>query len=143
MKPINWKFIARIVYAYLLTASTIALSVFLVRAMRAIIDAFYFVIKQPDTFFTNKVLFLLLVLFSSGVAAVYFIVNAAVMIGAKAWGVWKDLLHPWRCNYGGRVCEVGKKGVEHPRFFCSRHFMERLETRVAVQYIKAKRRPAA
>lgn len=142
MKPLNWKLIARIAYAYLATASTLALFVFLVRFTRAFIELFLFVVRQPETFFTNKVLFIMLVAFSAGSGALYWFAYFTMKLAEKSRELWKDLLRPWRCRYGGRACEVGKKGIERPRFFCSRHFMERLETRVAVQHMKAPKRRA-
>lgn len=137
---VNWKVLGRVMYAYLVTASTLAFFYFLVNLMRAYIAIMNAVLQQPEEFFTNKMLFLLFVIFAAGGIAIYCVAMLTVGLGTKAWNLLKDLFRPWRCQYGGKACEVGKKGVERPRVFCSRHFMERLEVRIAVAYAKPKRR---
>lgn len=139
VKPVNWKILGRFVYAYLVTLSTLALFYLLVNIMRAYIEMLDIVLKQPNEWFTNKVLFLLLLMAFFGALAIYWLAGLAVSLGGKAWELWKELFRPWRCQYGGRACEVGKKGVDHPRFFCKQHFMERLETRVAIRHLETKR----
>lgn len=140
MKPLNWKILGRVMYAYLVTASTLAFFYFLVNLMQAYVAIMNAVLQQPETFFTNKMLFLLFVIFAAGGLAIYFVTTITAGLGTKAWELLKDLFRPWRCQYGGRACEVGKKGIDRPRFFCTRHFMERLEVRVAMAHAEPKRR---
>lgn len=138
MKPINWRVLAKVVLAYLMTASAFALFGLLLRFMQAFVSLLRFVLEQPESFFTNKMLFMMLVITFGGLWFVYWLAGLVYLLAKTAFEMWTRLLRPWRCAHGNASCEVGKKGVEAPRVFCSSHFMERVLTKAEMKKMKAR-----
>jgi hypothetical protein len=128
----NLRFMARVMGNYLSWAAVVALSLFLIRLVRSMVELLDLVVKMPESFFTNKTLFLLLIAVGACSLVVYWFTELLWSLIKYSLAASKNLVSPWRCTHGGKRCEVGKKGVEVPSILCARHYLERLDARMAV-----------